>query len=188
MGVCLAETTGFEPATYGLTGHYANRYTTSPRFKVSTLCILSFAHEAVKSRQPWRSILQLGREMDGEATSNDSNLLHDSRNLAPGGCIADMCVVMLPENTSSLHKKYARHLPRIADGHPLAMALSGRSQTTDHDTWGEHLRPPAPFYAKGLVQLALWVCNCRRLGPGAGKERCAIRNSARVDKENGGKV
>lgn len=25
-----AETTGFEPATYGLTGRYANRYTTSP--------------------------------------------------------------------------------------------------------------------------------------------------------------
>ena len=27
----LAETTGFEPATFGLTGQYANRYTTSPR-------------------------------------------------------------------------------------------------------------------------------------------------------------
>jgi hypothetical protein len=26
----LAETTGFEPATYGLTGRCANRYTTSP--------------------------------------------------------------------------------------------------------------------------------------------------------------
>jgi hypothetical protein len=30
----LAETTGFEPATYGLTGRYANRYTTSP-YKIS---------------------------------------------------------------------------------------------------------------------------------------------------------
>lgn len=26
----LAETTGFEPATFGLTGQYANRYTTPP--------------------------------------------------------------------------------------------------------------------------------------------------------------
>lgn len=34
MGI-LAETTGFEPATYGLTGRYANRYTTSPRLKIS---------------------------------------------------------------------------------------------------------------------------------------------------------
>jgi hypothetical protein len=26
----VAETTGFEPATFGLTGQYANRYTTPP--------------------------------------------------------------------------------------------------------------------------------------------------------------
>ena len=30
-----AETTGFEPATFGLTGQYANRYTTPPYDKFS---------------------------------------------------------------------------------------------------------------------------------------------------------
>ena len=59
-----AGTTGFEPATSGLTGRYANRYTTPPRFPLSPrLSSFSTVRQVVdRGRvQPWPLSLRLSK-------------------------------------------------------------------------------------------------------------------------------